>query len=141
MTRSILTKNRTSDSGSSFSLESNKNEAESSCMDREQIEGSAEKAKGTFEDTAGKVTDDKKLLEEVESRTTSRHLYCRDIGASSPRVRRPCRQGMSKGENFPAKTLNEQVAEPCRPIGSKSKSESARRGSARPKRIGVRHIG
>jgi hypothetical protein len=74
MTRSILTKNRTSDSGSSFSLESNKNEAESSCMDREQIEGSAEKAKGTFEDTAGKVTDDKKLLEEVESRTTSRHL-------------------------------------------------------------------
>jgi len=43
-------------------------------MDREHIEDSAEKAKGTFEDTAGKVTDDKKLLDEVGSRTTSRQL-------------------------------------------------------------------
>ena len=43
-------------------------------MDREHIEGSAEKAKGTFEDTAGKVTDDKKFLDEVGSRTTSRQL-------------------------------------------------------------------
>ena len=39
-------------------------------MDREHIEDSAEKAKGTFEDTAGKVTDDKKFLDEVGSRTT-----------------------------------------------------------------------
>jgi hypothetical protein len=60
--------------GSSFSLESNKNEGESSCMDREQIKGSAEKAKGIFEDTSGKVTEDKKLIDEVESRTASRHL-------------------------------------------------------------------
>jgi len=43
-------------------------------MDREHIEDSAGKVKGTFEDTAGKVTDDKKLLDEVGSRTTSRQL-------------------------------------------------------------------
>ena len=43
-------------------------------MDREHIERSAEKSKGTFEGTAGKVTDDKKLLDEVQSRTTLRHV-------------------------------------------------------------------
>ena len=81
-------------------------------MDREHIEGSAEKAKGTFEDTAGKVTDDRKLLDEVGSKndlTTARFLelrpgvlfYCRNNGASSPRVRRPC-QGKEwvKGGTF-----------------------------------------
>jgi len=43
-------------------------------MDREHIEGSAEKAKASFEDTVGKITHDKKLLDEVGSRMTSRQL-------------------------------------------------------------------
>jgi uncharacterized protein YjbJ (UPF0337 family) len=33
-------------------------------MDREHVEGTAEKAKGAIKDTAGKVTDDKKLQTE-----------------------------------------------------------------------------
>ena len=33
-------------------------------MDREHVKGAAEKAKGAFKDTAGKVTDDKKLQTE-----------------------------------------------------------------------------
>jgi uncharacterized protein YjbJ (UPF0337 family) len=33
-------------------------------MDREQVKGAAEKAKGAIKDTAGKVTDDKKLQTE-----------------------------------------------------------------------------
>jgi uncharacterized protein YjbJ (UPF0337 family) len=33
-------------------------------MDREHVKGTAEKAKGTIKDTAGKVTGDKKLQSE-----------------------------------------------------------------------------
>jgi uncharacterized protein YjbJ (UPF0337 family) len=33
-------------------------------MDREHVKGTAEKAKGAIKDTAGKVTDDKKLQTE-----------------------------------------------------------------------------
>jgi uncharacterized protein YjbJ (UPF0337 family) len=33
-------------------------------MDREHIKGTAEKAKGAIKDTAGKLTDDKKLQNE-----------------------------------------------------------------------------
>jgi len=42
--------------------------------DPERIEGSVEKEKRAIEDTAGKVTDDKNLVDEVRSRTTSRHI-------------------------------------------------------------------
>jgi len=36
-------------------------------MDREHIKGTAEKAKGAIKDTAGKLTDDKKLQTEGKS--------------------------------------------------------------------------
>ena len=35
-------------------------------MDREHVKGTAERAKGAIKDTAGKVTDDKKLQTEGE---------------------------------------------------------------------------
>ena len=50
-------------------------------MDREHVKGTAEKAKGAIKDTAGKVTDDKKLQTEGKFRKAkgSAHNLAGDI--------------------------------------------------------------
>jgi uncharacterized protein YjbJ (UPF0337 family) len=54
---------------------------ESSFMDREHIKGTAEKAKGSIKDTAGKVTGDKKLQSEgkLDKAKGSAHNVAGDI--------------------------------------------------------------
>jgi uncharacterized protein YjbJ (UPF0337 family) len=50
-------------------------------MDREHVKGTAEKAKGTIKDTAGKVTGDKKLQSEgkLDKAKGSAHNLAGDI--------------------------------------------------------------
>jgi uncharacterized protein YjbJ (UPF0337 family) len=50
-------------------------------MDREHVKGTAEKAKGTIKDTAGKVTGDKKLQSEgkLDKAKGSPHNVAGDI--------------------------------------------------------------
>jgi uncharacterized protein YjbJ (UPF0337 family) len=50
-------------------------------MDREHVKGTAEKAKGAIKDTAGKITDDKKLQTEgkFEKAKGSAHNVAGDI--------------------------------------------------------------
>lgn len=50
-------------------------------MDREHVRGTAEKAKGTIKDTAGKVTGDKKLQSEgkLDKAKGSAHKVAGDI--------------------------------------------------------------
>jgi uncharacterized protein YjbJ (UPF0337 family) len=50
-------------------------------MDREHVKGTAEKAKGAIKDTAGKITDDKKLETEgkFERAKGSAHNVAGDI--------------------------------------------------------------
>jgi uncharacterized protein YjbJ (UPF0337 family) len=50
-------------------------------MDREHVKGTAEKAKGTIKDTAGKVTGDKKLQSEgkLDKAKGSAHNVAGDI--------------------------------------------------------------
>ncbi len=50
-------------------------------MDREHIKGAADKAKGAIKDTAGKVTDDKKLQAEgkIDKAKGSAHQAAGDV--------------------------------------------------------------
>jgi uncharacterized protein YjbJ (UPF0337 family) len=50
-------------------------------MDREHLKGTAEKVKGSIKDTAGKVTDDKKLQTEgeVDKAKGSAHNIAGDV--------------------------------------------------------------
>ena len=60
-------------------------------MDREHVKGAADKVKGTIEDTAGKVTDDKKLQSKgyFDKAKGSGHKLAGDVRRAKPRLARP----------------------------------------------------